>query len=950
MTTQTTPAVSAGGTPPASPPSPSRGSTWLASWRVALRLARRDVRRHRGRSLAVLLMVGVPTMLICLGLVLGATSQISPEESVPLAMGPAQASITQSEGHRIAQAASPEYGFSIKDAAAREVPGSRPGGTVEMNAAAIGELAGGEALPWTMGHTRARIGDRDLGLDTLAVAEPSRLMGKVTLRSGRWPTGADEVLVSPSAVRRGVPDSGSLQLLVDGDERTVQVVGTAMSLQSWGPSHELLTTTPDAMVDESRTSGWFLMGDQPVTWQDVTRLNEYGLTVHSAYVVAHPPTQDQIDPELRDMSSSTSDTAQLVALGATLLLIVIALLVGPAFAVGATRQRRTLALAASNGATAGQLRRTVLAQAIVLGGLSALVGAVVAVPIGWIVVRVITDRGSPLGPFEVPWWQLGAICAIALVAAILAALVPAQRLTKLDIVGAMRGRVVTAPPSRWLFVLGLVLAGVGGAGVIIGLDRTEYVIALAAILLVLGTLLLVPRILHALGGLAGPLPLPLRLAVRDLARHRTRSAPTVAAVLAGSAALTMGLIGANSDNTQQRLEYVAQTISGEGQVYAGGTTQGQDAIARAARELPQLVITPVHSYGVPLEDAPTAGTATSTEPFVTTLPTGCTAKDVVSPDQTLGGDVELAPGDGTGNRCLDLSTGSGPMPVTSAITFMPAAEIVRRFDLTGDEARTVTDGGGVLVAAKPEETVTDGRVALARGTLKVDYETGESKLAGRASTSRVPVVVRDRTKDTLARALQSGLVLPTEAAQEAEWPLMQNSQLVRDADGPIDATTQERLQQLLGDETYVEVERGFSNPLALVIAVLITIFTLVLLVVTLTATALSVAEQERDQATIAAVGGSGRTRRLMVASQTWLLATIGIVLGAVVGSVPGITIARALTSEGWDPVTGMQLNREAVVDIPWLPLAIVLVAVPALAALLAGLGIQRTPDLTRRTQ
>ena len=246
--------------------------------------------------------------------------------------------------------------------------------------------------------------------------------------------------------------------------------------------------------------------------------------------------------------------------------------------------------------------------------------------------------------------------------------------------------------------------------------------------------------------------------------------------------------------------------------------------------------------------------------------------------------------------------------------------------------------------------MTDGRVALARGTLKVDYETGESKLAGRASTSRVPVVVRDRTKDTLARALQSGLVLPTEAAQEAEWPLMQNSQLVRDADGPIDATTQERLQQLLGDETYVEVERGFSNPLALVIAVLITIFTLVLLVVTLTATALSVAEQERDQATIAAVGGSGRTRRLMVASQTWLLATIGIVLGAVVGSVPGITIARALTSEGWDPVTGMQLNREAVVDIPWLPLAIVLVAVPALAALLAGLGIQRTPDLTRRTQ
>lgn len=949
MTTQTTPVVSAGGTPPASPPSSSRGSAWLASWRVALRLARRDVRRHRGRSFAVLLMVGVPTMLICLGLVVGATSSISPEESVPLAMGPAQASITAGDGHRIAQAANPEYGFSTKEAAAREVPGSRPGGTAEMNAAAIGELTGGEALPWTTGRTRARIGDRDLGLDTLAVAEPSRLTGKATLRSGRWPTGADEVLVSPSAVRRGVPDSGSLQLLVDGGERTVQVVGTALSLQGWGASHELLTTTPDAMVDDSRSSGWFLMGDRPVTWADVTRLNEYGLAVHSAYVVTHPPTQDQIDPELREMGSSTSDTAQLVALGATLLLIVIALLVGPAFAVGATRQRRTLALAASNGATAGQLRRTVLAQAIVLGGLSALVGAVVAVPIGWIVLRVIADRGSPLGPFEVPWWQLAAICAIALVAAILAALVPAQRLTKLDIVGAMRGRVVTPPPSRWLFVLGLVLAAVGGAGVIIGLDRTEYVIALAAILLVLGTLLLVPRILHALGGLAGPLPLPLRLAVRDLARHRTRSAPTVAAVLAGSAALTMGLIGASSDNTQQQLDYLPQTISGEGYVHAGGTTQGQDAIDRAARELPGLVITPVHSYGQPFEE-PSPGSDSPAEPFVTTLPRGCTIKDLVSPDQAPQGDVELAPEEGSGNPCLDLSTGSGPIPVMSTISFMPAAEIVRRFDLTGDEARTVTDGGGVLVAVKPEDIVSEGRVALARGTLTFDDDTGVSELAGTTSTSRVPVVVRDRSKDTLARSWQSGLVLPTEVAQEAGWPLMQDAQLVRDPDGPIDAATQERLQQLLGDETYVDVERGFSNPLALVIAVLIAIFTLVLLVVTLTATALSMAEQERDQATIAAVGGSRRTRRLMVASQTWLLATIGIVLGALVGSFPGITIARALTSEGWDPITGLQLDREAIVTIPWLPLAIVLVAVPALAALLAGLGIRRTPDLTRRTE
>ena len=69
----------------------------------------------------------------------------------------------------------------------------------------------------------------------------------------------------------------------------------------------------------------------------------------------------------------------MVALGAVMLLIITALLVGPAFAVSAARQRRTLALAASNGASTAVLRRTVLAQALVLGTASALLGVLLGV-------------------------------------------------------------------------------------------------------------------------------------------------------------------------------------------------------------------------------------------------------------------------------------------------------------------------------------------------------------------------------------------------------------------------------------------------------------------------------------------------------------------------------------------------------------------------------------------
>ncbi len=97
-------------------------------------------------------------------------------------------------------------------------------------------------------------------------------------------------------------------------------------------------------------------------------LNEYGLRVTSAAVLRDPPTVDELPADMRDSASGDASQMRLiVGLGGAMLLVITALLVGPAFAVSAARQRRTLALAASNGASTPVLRRTVLAQALVLG-------------------------------------------------------------------------------------------------------------------------------------------------------------------------------------------------------------------------------------------------------------------------------------------------------------------------------------------------------------------------------------------------------------------------------------------------------------------------------------------------------------------------------------------------------------------------------------------------------
>ena len=114
-----------------------------------------------------------------------------------------------------------------------------------------------------------------------------------------------------------------------------------------------------------------------MTWPEVRTLNEYGLRVTSAAVLRDPPSLAELPADLQEVTSGdASQMRLLVGLGGAMLLIITALLVGPAFAVSATRQRRTLALAASNGASTPVLRRTVLAQALVLGSASAVAGTV----------------------------------------------------------------------------------------------------------------------------------------------------------------------------------------------------------------------------------------------------------------------------------------------------------------------------------------------------------------------------------------------------------------------------------------------------------------------------------------------------------------------------------------------------------------------------------------------
>lgn len=921
--------------------------SWLGSWSVALRMARREVRRHKGRSAMVLLMVGIPTALLVFGLTLVPTSTISGAERIPYELGTAQALVQPPQPQALYQDGE-GFGSGGSDTPATPVPGYTADAPTADRAAAIGRLLGGTAYPTTQLDVRSVQGDAQPRRFVLVLDGRGDFGERLRLTSGRWPTTSTEIVATTYGAARGLPTSGSVELLVGGKPTPVTVVGTASTLTQWD-RYDLVSLTDFGLGHADQWS-YLVKRSTPVLWPEVKKLNAYGLMVTSAEVLRHPPALSELAPEMRDQQFTAGVAEQgLVVAGGAILLLVTCLLVGPAFAVSAARQRRTLALAASNGAETTQLRHTVLAQAVVLGVLAAAGGAALGV-LGVVATAYALPTWfdqQPLGPLDVPWLQIAGVTAIAMLSALIAAMVPARRLGRLDIIGVMKGQNVSPPLSRVVPLIGLAAAVLGGFvlfSAIVGHGRELSVVA-GTFGLVIGTLLLVPMFLVLFARLASRLPVPLRMATRDAARQRTRSTPSVAAIVGAVAALTVLLVGMTSDSRQQEKEYQPEDIAGEASIHLPTDGFGKVDVSSAARTeavvarvAPALVVVRL-DQAAPMWLSPTP----VTEPveWVNVVPDGCTPQETVLGQQS----GEIAP---EGPKCQRYgSTAAGNH---SAIGSLPAAEIARRLQLSDADAAKVRDGAVVVLARSSAATLT-----IAKGTMVNKPVTGETTDVTVTGTSTVPAItVAPSAVALVGFANQTGLLATPETVARLDLPMTPTTLLVRSPSGPIDRATEQRLDDALGGETWFHVERGFERQDALIMAILLGVFGFLLLVITLTSTALSMAEQRSDDATLAAVGATRGTRRAMAAAQSLVICGIGAVLGFAVGLVPGVAIAHPLTVSTYscDAVTGMCTDiptaTPATVVIPWVALAIAVIGVPLLAALISALAVRRAPQMTRR--
>ncbi len=313
-----------------------------ATWRLPLRLARRDALRHRGRSVLVLVMIALPVLAVTAADVLIQT-QTSPVPSRLTAGWAPPKRWSCQRGHQQRPAAARTRTTAARSPTATAVCRAPTAEQVSslLDGARLLELRPGQAEVATdKGRTPAEVTEVDLS-DPVAD-------GLFDLTSGGCPRTAGEVVVNQALADKGYRVGDRLDLTADDAPADPTVVGIAESTTA--RNYPIAAGPLGAFgVDAEASRSWLVDGG-PVSWPTVRQLNGIGATVASRAVINDPPPASQV-PAGVTLGSTDDATIAVVALIVVMALLEVVLLAGPSFAVSARKLQRSLALMAATGGT-----------------------------------------------------------------------------------------------------------------------------------------------------------------------------------------------------------------------------------------------------------------------------------------------------------------------------------------------------------------------------------------------------------------------------------------------------------------------------------------------------------------------------------------------------------------------------------------------------------------------
>ncbi|TDC20301.1 ABC transporter permease [Streptomyces sp. 8K308] len=934
----------------------------LNTWRLALRIARRDARRAKGRSALVIAMIALPILVVSAADLTFRTAELSPAETLTRELGLADAR------YQIATQGSPvrqnpegdyvEYDENADDMVWEDDP--RPDD--EVLAQVEGALPpGATVLPDATAYLTAstRTGLANVELREIDARDPLT-EGMLTLLRGDFPTEPGEV-----AATQAFLDESGLRV---GSEVTIGDIGEpyritgAYELPSDLDSEQVIAL-PGAVLPHlegdrpARATATFLVDvpDGVVDWPTVLSANEQGLTVISRDVTLNPPPADQVLVSEGFSDSSVDAEAMVVIVTVVSLIILeICLLAGPAFAVGARRARRQLGLVGANGGDRGQLRAIMLASGVVLGAGAAVVGTVGGVLLT-LATRPLLEGigGARFGSWDFRVLEIGAVALLAVVTGLLAAVVPAVNAARTDVLESLTGRRGVRRAGRALPTIGAI-ALVGGAAIaILGAMTMDdaSTVAVGAIIAELGVVALTPLLVGGFGRLARRLPLSGRLALRDAARNRGRTAPAVAAIMAATAGAVAVATVSVSDAARQEAEYEPALPAGG--VVISTYSPAERALLDPARQVIET-------------EMPTTDRADVWRVVVNADCDGyvedCGYVQPSVPEENecplwVAGSESLDTAERRELAADDRCAGSGGTVMGGGGLTVADPELLDVLGIEDEGAREALERGEVVVFAGRYLDADDRVTIETYATYPEEWDEDGQSLTRPDDSVTLPghrVTAESYGFELLvspAAAEAAGLVTVADGSYYATDRMPTGAEQQAVAGALEDLAT--RGGVVGGLATYVE--DGFEADTSMEMLILSLAAGLLALGAAGIATGLAQADSEADLTTLAAVGASPRVRRTLSGLQCGLVAAMGVLLGGLSGLIPAIALRIAdhrsnlrgweeAWDNGWDP----GIRPELFIELPWTTFGQLILVVPLVACLVAALLTRSRITLARR--
>lgn len=798
---------------------PSRGGETLGSWRVALRLAWRSALRNMTRSLLIVLMLAVPVFAASTLLLTWSASYGSAEREASWQLGQADLWL---DGDGI-------------DEAVRSLP------------------AGSSTLAFQTGQTIARHNGNHTKVEYWAadVAAPMNA-GKYVLRSGTVPVAADQVALTDRLARSlGLDVGGTISAGMP--LRDLTVVGIIDTADRLG-REALIVAAAHPLSAGGRTRVMVDLPETAANWSPDKRLQVGYLS------------REGLRPTVAEQAVRTAGLTLVVGFAS----VQIMLLAAAAFAVGARRQQRELAMIGAVGATRQQISRLVLANGLVLGLCAGLCGVLLGLVVfrfsSGLVERLVDHPLSSARPALLP---LAGVALLAVLVGVGAAFGPARTVSRQPIRQTLVGRLPTPHQHGRRFLrAGAALAALGAVVAVYGASPGVASVTLAvvgAILVLLGLAATAPAAVELLGRIAGPAPLTLRLALRHAARHQFRTAAAVAAVcaaVAGSVGISLFL------SADTRTGAAAQPDVRPGQILL---------TAEAARIVDAGTMAELRRV-LPVRDVVPLTTAAATALF-----SWAGAPDQVPPDVP----PTVAVG---GPEVVELVTGRAPgADVTQALENGGAVTFYPYFVDNGTTTLTTGDGQAVTL---PGHLVAVDRYYRSFPSVLVSPKTAERLTLSTGPAGTALTTTRSPNADELAAAES----------------LLLSSQLRAAGDAPADP-----VKLTLGVRPEAESR---TDPMVYVLAA---VSGLVTLLAGAIAVGLATSEMRDDLSTLVAVGASPRLHRWLAAAQAGLIVGLGTLLGLAAGTAPAAGLVALRDDLSW--------------RLPWWLPPAVLIGLPLLAVL-----------------